>query len=133
MICDIMLILSQVSTRVVSQRPLAHMYHSSTSLTDRNRSTEDAYQKAVTTLFQSLDRAVADLAKSSGPYYFGDNITEADVRLYTVSDCRLLVRYRQQWLTLEKTIIRFDAGMCLPSLFNTLADMVCSICSTFQV
>jgi glutathionyl-hydroquinone reductase len=51
--------------------------------------TQSAYEKAVTTLFNSLDRAEADLAKSSGPYYHGDRLTEADIRLYT-------------------TIIRFD-------------------------
>lgn len=44
----------------------------------------------MTLLFKSLDRAEADLAKSSGPFYFGDRLTEADVRLFT-------------------TIIRFDA------------------------
>lgn len=53
-------------------------------------STQEAYEKAVTTLFKSLDRAEEHLANSPGPYYHGDRITEADVRLYT-------------------TIIRFDA------------------------
>jgi glutathionyl-hydroquinone reductase len=47
--------------------------------------TQEAYEKAVTTLFNSLDRAEADLKKSGGPYYHGDRLTEADVRLYTVS------------------------------------------------
>lgn len=42
------------------------------------------------TLFTSLDRVEKHLSSSPGPYYFGDKITEADVRLYT-------------------TIIRFDA------------------------
>ena len=50
---------------------------------------QDAYEKSVKTLFKSLDRAEEDLKKSGGPYYFGDKLTEADVRLYT-------------------TIIRFD-------------------------
>jgi len=55
-------------------------------------SSQDAYEKAVHQLFKSLDRAEKHLAdnKDVGPYYFGSNITEADVRLYT-------------------TIIRFDA------------------------
>ncbi|GAB7346903.1 hypothetical protein MBLNU459_g1976t1 [Dothideomycetes sp. NU459] len=52
--------------------------------------TQEAYEKNVKILFKSLDRAEADLVKSSGPYYFGDRLTEADVRLFT-------------------TIIRFDA------------------------
>lgn len=51
---------------------------------------QEAYEKAVTQLFKSLDRIEEHLASSPGPYYFGDKITEADVRLYT-------------------TIIRFDA------------------------
>ncbi|KAF2143833.1 uncharacterized protein K452DRAFT_296806 [Aplosporella prunicola CBS 121167] len=51
--------------------------------------TQEAYEKNVTTLFKALDRAEEHLASSPGPYYFGDKITEADVRLYT-------------------TIIRFD-------------------------
>ncbi|KAI9821662.1 MAG: S-glutathionyl-(chloro)hydroquinone reductase [Pycnora praestabilis] len=51
--------------------------------------TQEAYEKNVTTLFKSLDRAEAHLASSSGPYYYGSHITEADVRLFT-------------------TIIRFD-------------------------
>ena len=42
----------------------------------------EAYEQAVRQLFASLDRAEAHLA-SSGPYYFGEHITEADVRLYT--------------------------------------------------
>ena len=63
----------------------------------------DAYESAVTTLFKALDRAEAHLSSNSprspsespsdaenkenkdkeGPFYFGANITEADVRLYT--------------------------------------------------
>lgn len=35
-------------------------------------------------MFKSLDRAEDDLSKSSGPYYHGHRLTEADVRLYTV-------------------------------------------------
>jgi glutathionyl-hydroquinone reductase len=51
--------------------------------------TQEAYSHAVTQLFTSLDRVEAHLQSSTGPYYFGATITEADVRLYT-------------------TIIRFD-------------------------
>ena len=53
--------------------------------------TQDAYEAAVEPLFASLDRAESHLAaQTGGPFYFGANITEADIRLYT-------------------TIIRFDA------------------------
>jgi len=45
--------------------------------------TQEAYEKAVTQLFRSLDRAEQHLRSSPGPYYFGPHITEADVRLYT--------------------------------------------------
>lgn len=51
--------------------------------------TQDAYERAVTQLFTSLDRVEAHLRSTPGPYYYGEHITEADVRLYT-------------------TIIRFD-------------------------
>jgi glutathionyl-hydroquinone reductase len=45
--------------------------------------TQEAYEKAVTQLFLSLDRVEQHLRTSPGPYYFGPHITEADVRLYT--------------------------------------------------
>jgi glutathionyl-hydroquinone reductase len=53
--------------------------------------TQEAYEKAVTTLFTSLDRIESHLSKqlTTSPYFFGDTITEADIRLFT-------------------TIIRFD-------------------------
>ncbi|KAL4923986.1 glutathione S-transferase family protein [Aspergillus undulatus] len=51
--------------------------------------TQEAYEKNVTTLFSSLDKIESHLASSKSAYYFGDNITEADIRLFT-------------------TIIRFD-------------------------
>ncbi|MCJ1328646.1 S-glutathionyl-(chloro)hydroquinone reductase [Thelotrema lepadinum] len=53
-----------------------------------------AYEDSVATLFRALDRAEEHLATNHAegkePYYFGSQITEADVRLYT-------------------TIVRFDA------------------------
>jgi len=50
---------------------------------------QEAYNKSLYTLFAALDKAEQHLASSEGPFYFGKNITEADIRLYT-------------------TIIRFD-------------------------
>jgi glutathionyl-hydroquinone reductase len=55
--------------------------------------TQEAYEKAVTALFAALDKIETHLASrpaSNSPTYFGDGITEADIRLFT-------------------TIIRFDA------------------------
>ncbi|KAH7049302.1 glutathione S-transferase [Macrophomina phaseolina] len=43
--------------------------------------TQEAYEKAVKQVFVALDR-VEDHLAHSGRYYFGDAITEADVRLY---------------------------------------------------
>ncbi len=45
--------------------------------------TQEAYEKAVKILFGSLDRVEKHLSETEGPYYFGKEITEADVRLYT--------------------------------------------------
>ncbi|KAL4919547.1 hypothetical protein BDW62DRAFT_209750 [Aspergillus aurantiobrunneus] len=46
--------------------------------------TQEAYEKAVTTLFSSLDRIESHLAaNSSSVFYFGDRVTEADIRLFT--------------------------------------------------
>jgi putative glutathione S-transferase len=43
---------------------------------------QTAYEEAVRTLFNSLDRIEDILVKSGGPYLFGSHITEADIRLY---------------------------------------------------
>lgn len=50
--------------------------------------TQEAYEKAVVTLFAALDKVEAHL--SGKQYMYGDSITESDIRLYT-------------------TIVRFDA------------------------
>lgn len=44
---------------------------------------KEAYAKAIVPLFNALDRVEEHLRTSEGPYYYGKNITEADVRLYT--------------------------------------------------
>ncbi|KAL2829298.1 glutathione S-transferase [Aspergillus cavernicola] len=45
--------------------------------------TQEAYERAVTTLFSSLDKIESHLATSNTRYYLGDSITELDIRLYT--------------------------------------------------
>ncbi|KAK2010873.1 glutathione S-transferase [Colletotrichum eremochloae] len=47
--------------------------------------TQDAYERAVKSLFDGLDQAEAHLASSKfsdGPYWFGKEITEVDIRLF---------------------------------------------------
>lgn len=43
---------------------------------------QEAYERNVIALFEALDKAEAHLADANeGPYYFGNAITEADIRL----------------------------------------------------
>ncbi|KAI0888671.1 glutathione S-transferase [Annulohypoxylon maeteangense] len=44
--------------------------------------TQEAYDRNVTALFDALDRAEKHLAETGGPFWFGDKITEVDIRLF---------------------------------------------------
>jgi len=61
--------------------------------------TQQAYSKAFTTLFDSLDRLEKTLASSR--YLTGNDLTEADVRLFTT-----LVRFDSVYVTHFKTNLR---------------------------
>lgn len=73
-----------------------------------NCSSQEAYEKAVTTLFKSLDRAEEHLANNPGPYYHGERVTEADVRLFTVSIPTISVKFarRSPYLTDHRPLRR---------------------------
>ena len=67
---------------------------------------QSAYHSAVTALFEHLDRIESHLASTPGPYYFGSNITETDVRLYVT-----IIRFDPVYVSLFKTnkgMIRYD-------------------------
>lgn len=63
--------------------------------------TQEAYEKAMKPLFDSLDRVEAHLARGVEPYYWGDHVTETDIRLYTT-----IVRFDVVYVQHFKTNLR---------------------------
>jgi glutathionyl-hydroquinone reductase len=78
---------------------------------------QDAYESAVNQLFKSLDRAEEHLAKNANPYYYGKEITEADVRLYTT-----IVRFDPVYVQHFKCNIR-DIRSGYPNLHKWLRNL----------
>ena len=67
---------------------------------------QEAYHNAVKTLFRSLDRIEDHLSTQKGSFYFGDKITEADIRLYVT-----IIRFDPVYVSLFKTnkgMIRYE-------------------------
>ncbi|PMD66589.1 uncharacterized protein K444DRAFT_551715 [Hyaloscypha bicolor E] len=63
--------------------------------------TQEAYEKAVTAVFNSLDRIEDLLQHTSEPYLLGSQLTEVDVRLYPT-----IVRFDIVYVTLFKTNLK---------------------------
>ncbi|KAK2759178.1 S-glutathionyl-(chloro)hydroquinone reductase [Arachnomyces sp. PD_36] len=83
--------------------------------------TQEAYEKNLHTLFSSLDRVEKHLAErfasSSSPFYFGDSVTEADIRLYTT-----IVRFDAVYVQHFKTNVR-DIRSGYPAIHRWLRNM----------
>jgi glutathionyl-hydroquinone reductase len=77
----------------------------------------EAYEKAVTQLFKSLDRVEEHLSKNADPYYYGKNITEADVRLYTT-----IIRFDPVYVQHFKTNIR-DIRSGYPAIHKWMRNL----------
>ena len=79
--------------------------------------TQEAYEKAVTTLFNSLDKTEENLSKSKGKFYFDDRITEADVRLFTT-----IIRFDCVYVQHFKTNLR-DVRSGYPHLHKWVREL----------
>lgn len=80
-------------------------------------SSQEAYEGNVTTLFKSLDRAEKHLRENEGPFYFGKEITEADVRLFTT-----IVRFDPVYVQHFKCNLR-DIRSGYPALHKWLRNL----------
>ncbi|KAI4287969.1 MAG: hypothetical protein L6R35_002775 [Caloplaca aegaea] len=79
--------------------------------------TQDAYEQAIKPLFASLDLTEAHLAEHAAPYYFGEHITEADVRLFTT-----IIRFDPVYVQHFKCNIR-DVRSGYPALHKWLRHL----------
>ncbi|KAG8527467.1 uncharacterized protein KY384_007619 [Bacidia gigantensis] len=88
--------------------------------------TQQAYEQAVAPLFSSLDRAEEHLSKCAAPYYYGAEVTEADVRLYTT-----IIRFDPVYVQHFKCNIR-DIRSGYPNLHKWLRTLYWTVPAAFQ-
>jgi hypothetical protein len=69
--------------------------------------TQEAYEKNAKILFAALDKVEKHLATSEGPYYWGKEITETDVRLVTT-----IVRYDPVCEYSDSIVVEITMLMC---------------------
>ena len=79
--------------------------------------TPEAYEKNVIALFEALDKVEKHLESSPGPFYWGDKVTEGDVRLYTT-----IVRFDAVYVQHFKTNIR-DIRSGYPAIHKWLRNL----------
>lgn len=76
---------------------------------------QEAYEKAVTTLFAALDKVEAHLTGKK--YMYGDSVTESDIRLYTT-----IVRFDPVYVQHFKTNLR-DIRSGYPAIHKWLRHL----------
>lgn len=79
--------------------------------------TQEAYEKNLFPLFEALDEVEKHLSSSEGPYYWGKNITESDIRLFTT-----IIRFDPVYVQHFKTNLR-DIRSGYPSIHRWLRKL----------
>lgn len=79
--------------------------------------TQQAYENNIKPLFSSLDKVEKQLQSSKGPYWFGDQLTEVDIRLFPT-----IIRFDPVYVQHFKTNIR-DIRSGYPAIHKWLRHL----------